>query len=158
MCFTTCENYPRVYTLQFGNPEFLLLKNNNFNTKLYLTKLRFGALQGQMVEEPVLVIRQGASKLQATIQPFQAVQSRPQPSRAFQIRSRAASRTPSNVVQSFASAHPEPIQSFPDTPRTVQNRFQSFRTPSKTIQSRPETCGARPEPPLTCQNKLELFT
>ena len=93
MCFTTCKNYPMVYTLRFENPEFLLLKTNNFNTKLYLTKLRFGALQGQIVEEPVLVIRQIASKFQAAIQSFQAVQNCLKPSRTIKIRSRAASRT-----------------------------------------------------------------
>ena len=47
------------YTLRFGNPEFLLLKMDNFNIKLYLTKWRFGALQGQM--EPVLTIAPGSA-------------------------------------------------------------------------------------------------
>ena len=110
-------------------------------------------------------IRQAASKLQAAIQSFpsrpepsSAVQSRPElsrplpnpskPSRAFQIRSRAASRAPSNAVQSPARAHPEPLQSFPD----AQNSPEPTPELPKAVQNKPEPPRDLRRPPRTFHN------
>ena len=73
--------------------------------------------------------------------------------------------TSQGCIQSPIQCRPKPChrppkasQSFQETRKTVQNRPQIFPKPSRTSQSRPEICGARPEPSTTCQNKLELLT
>ena len=110
-------------------------------------------------------IRQAASKLQAAIQSFpnppepsSAVQGRPKlsrpvlnqsiPSRAFQIRPRAAFRAPSNAVQSLSSAHQEPLQSF----RHAQNSPEPTPELPKALQNKPEPPRDLRSPPRTFHN------
>ena len=91
-------------------------------------------------------------------EPSRPISNPSRPSRAVQIRSRAAFRAPSKAVQSLASTHPQPSRASQKRPKPSRTDPRASQKPSRTCQSRPEICGARPEPSTTCQNKLELLT
>ena len=102
-----------------------------------------------MVEEPVLVIRQAASKLQAAIQSFP---SRPEPSNAVQSLPDPLQNCFQNPVQCRPKLRQGTPRAHPELPRHAQNSPEPTSELPKTFQNNPEPPRDLRSPPRTSHN------
>ena len=102
-----------------------------------------------MVEEPVLVIRQAASKLQAAIQNFP---SRPEPSKAVQSLPDPLQSCFQNPVQCRPKLRQGPPRAHPELPRHAQNSPEPTSELPNTFQNNPEPPRDLRSPPRTSLN------